>query len=163
MEILFKCLSKLAVLAPLGTFIVATLALCFAYFQIKIAKQNEAKRQFLNYLDVAVAYPLLGHGNIEFDKNFLSKQYFEELISVESKSEDRIRYIWIRAKLFQSCESLLDAFPNDVTWQAVVKANIYNHLKNTNEYELDFYSKQFGKIFRQVISEKFSTNSNIEK
>jgi hypothetical protein len=101
--------------APLGSLITATVAVCaaiFAWTQIKLNRQNEAKRQFLNFLDECIKYPLVAEAKHNHDN-----------------IEDMHRYRWFVFKLLMCSESILDEFPGDEEWKNAVIENISPHIK----------------------------------
>jgi hypothetical protein len=112
MPIWFEIVARLA---PLATATVGIAALLYARQQIRINRENEAKRQFLNFLDECIKYPMLAgdrHGNgVKLDGQ-----------------EQEFRYHWFLSKLLMASESILEVTQGDMAWRSAVIENLRAHL-----------------------------------
>lgn len=127
-------LLKVAQLAPLITAMIAVIAAFFAWHQIRLNRQNEAKQQFLNLLDECVKHPLLAIGQIEHTL------------------EARAAYHWFLSKLLMSSESILENFPSDIAWKNTIKRNLSAHVVNfeTADIEKYCYSEALNRIIIEI-------------
>jgi hypothetical protein len=102
-------------LAPFGTLCVGIAALLYARQQIRINRENEAKRQFVSFLDECIKYPLLA-GNKNGDRVAVADQ------------EQQWRYHWFLSKLLMASESILDVTSGDEAWRNTVRENMKAHI-----------------------------------
>ena len=128
-------LKELAQLAPIATATIAATALIVAYRQLRTARRNEAKRQYISFLDEAAKHPYIGkRPNPESDQ----KAYRE--------------YIWFRAKMLMAFEEVLDAFPRDKAWREVIKANLIHCEPYLNSFgRRAMYSKKLTRLVAAVV------------
>jgi hypothetical protein len=134
-------LEFLARLAPLGTLIVALTAIVIAYNQLRTARQNEAKKQYFNYLDECVKYPKLAAGKYE--------------------ENEKLAYIWFLNKALTAHESIYEVFPKDKHWGKAIKNHLHLHILNftfiSDEFggkiDLDSYSEEFQILIRSIENE----------
>jgi hypothetical protein len=121
-----EILLKFAPLSALLTSLIGVVALSFAYAQIKTHRQNEAKRQFVNFLDECMKYPLLAEGRVDM-----------------SDVENTARYRWFIFKLLMCSESILEVFPEDEAWINAVMENVEPHVGFIKTHtDLSCYSLQ---------------------
>jgi hypothetical protein len=124
---------KYAALGPVVTAFVALFAAVLAFKQVKLNRQNEAKRQFLNLLDECLKNPLLSVGE------------FEETPA------GRVTYHWFLSKLLMSSESLLENFPNDVAWRTAIKQNLAAHARNLDVADIkNSYSVELNGLIQEI-------------
>ncbi len=117
---------KYAPLAGFSTALVGLVALIFAYTQIRIHRQNEAKRQFLNFLDECIKYPQLAEGKIS-----------------AQDADSMARYRWFLFKLLMCSESIMEVFPKDQAWLNAVMENVSPHVDFIcKQIDLSCYSLQ---------------------
>ena len=130
-------------LAPFGTTIVGIFALLYARQQIKINRENEAKRQFISFLDECIKYPLLA-GNRRGDP----------VVIDVSNHEDEVRYHWFLSKLLMASESILEIAKNDPAWSNTVRENMKAHLFYIRDgnVRLGSYSKDLQSLVLEEIS-----------
>jgi chloramphenicol O-acetyltransferase len=141
-------LEFLARLAPLGTLFVALTAIFIAYNQLKTARQNEAKKQYLSYLDECVKNPDMASGIIT--------------------DENMKMYIWFTTKCFMAHESLLAEYPDDVYWKRAMVFHLYPHILNLvsegkediEALGLNSYSPEFQKFMMKIVADISSQQIN---
>jgi hypothetical protein len=128
-------------LAPLGTMIVGITALIYARRQIQINRENEAKRQFVNFLDECIKYPLLA-GNKDGDPIVLENP------------EQRFRYHWFLSKLLMASESILEITKGDIAWSSTLRENMKAHLPYIRDGHVRFQS--YSHALRELITEELA-------
>lgn len=129
-------------------------ALCIAVWELranaKIAGQTHAREAWLRYLELGIQYPQFGSTRIA--KKNLNISAIEDLYLLETDETER--YLWFVDILLESCESLVNYFP-EYEWQKTISYNISLH-REAIEYnwntEKDFYSKKLREKVETILS-----------
>ena len=131
-----ELLLKYAPISSLVTAFVALAGAWFAWNQVKLNRQNEAKRQFSNFLDECIKHPKLAEARVkDFDQ------------------DDHLRYRWFIFKLLMCSESILEVFPDDKPWIDAVMENVSPHINFISKHvEMRCYSEHMQGEVRRLLA-----------
>lgn len=127
--------------ANIGTFIVATVAVCVAYNQWDSSKV-EARR--------ATAYSAYSKF-LELCQEFPDFAYAKEKVITVNQS-DYIKYRWFVAQMLFAFEQILDVAPNDKEWNVVISNQLKRHAWHLKKSS-SVVRKEWRKSLQDLITE----------
>ncbi len=143
---------EVAKIGPLITAAVASLAFAIAWRQLKTVRQNEAKRQFVSFLDASANMANIYSNNRVLDEKFYDK----------NGTDFNYGYFVLLAKGLMSFEEILEQFPNDTAWRNTIKGHLEMHAGAFKHVELESYSLALQRMIGEVVRESEIKSKMIE-
>jgi len=136
---MFAHLETAARLAPLGTLILAIIALSIAVRQLKTVRQNEAKRQYSQFLFNSCDSKINGH-------------FVRGICPTDISSDDYRRYKWYLASYLFAAEEVLEQFPGDKEWETTIRGVLNLHASALQSVDRCCYSTKLQNMISAVLA-----------